>query len=96
MAGAAPAAGSGGQIPTYPGATALMTTTANGVTASVSTTKDSFDAVYAWYKAHLPAGSEQERATIGAAEEAVFKVGDSAVSITSANGQTEINVQNKP
>lgn len=72
-----------------------MTTTANGVTSSVSTTKDGFDAVYAWYKAHLPAGSEQERATIGAAEEAVFKIGDNAVSITSANGQTEINIQNK-
>lgn len=94
-AAAAPAAG-GGQIPNYPGSTQVMSTTANGVTSSVSTTKDGFDAVYGWYKAHLPANAEQERATIGGAEEAVFKIGDSAVSVTSANGQTEINIQNKP
>jgi hypothetical protein len=92
-AAAAPLANSA--IPTYPGAAAMMTGSANGTSTSILTTKDSFDTVYAWYKGHLPAGSEAEKITTGNVQEVVFKVGDSAVSITSSNDQTEITIANK-
>ncbi len=72
-----------------------MTETANGETTSESTTKDSFDVVYGWYKAHLPAGSETERLTIGSVREAAFKVANSTISIASSNGQTVITIANK-
>lgn len=88
--------GSGATIPTYPGSTNVMTATANGQTTSESTTKDSFDTVYAWYRSQLPSGSEAERLTIGNVREVVFKVGDSTASIAASNGETVINITNKP
>lgn len=88
-------AGAVGSIPTYPGATNVMTATANGTTSSESTTKDSFETVYAWYKSHLPAGSEAERMTAGSVEEAAFKVGASTLSIATSSGQTVITIANK-
>jgi hypothetical protein len=91
---ASPAAG--GTIPSYPGATNVMTASANGETTSESSTKDPFDTVNAWYQSRLPAGSQAEKLTIGNVQEVIYKVGDSTVSIASSNGQTVITIANKP
>ena len=67
-------------IPVYPGATTteggMSGTTAQGSGEIVAlSTTDSFDKVYAWYEAHLPAGSQTMHMANGASSVAAFRIG---------------------
>lgn len=84
-----------GTIPAYPGATAVMSGSSYGTSGSVSTTNDSFDTVYNWYRTHLPSGSEMMRASSGGQQTAVFKVANSSVAINTQDGKTEITIANR-
>jgi hypothetical protein len=86
------AAAGGTAIPPYPGARALPgQSSANGV----SVTDDSFQTVYAWYKAHLPAGSEQQVPSFMKRPAALFEVGNSEVTISvRTDGQTQMAIVN--
>lgn len=89
-------------LPVYPGAT-----TAEGGSVSGSTqegtgalitlkTTDSFDKVYAYYKAHMPADSQTMESTSGGSSVASFVEGKSSdkvqksVTITSSSDGTQI------
>jgi hypothetical protein len=89
-------------LPVYPGSSvsenggySAQTQQGSGA-ALVMTTTDSFDSVYNYYKAHMPAGSEQMHMTAGNSEIAEFQVGKSgdktqkAVEITAQSGKTTI------
>ena len=86
-------------LPIYPGAsqsnTAGYAATSKEGSGKVvmMTTNDSFDKVYAWYSAHMPAGSQQMHMTAQSGSIAAFAIGTSTdkeqkgVTITSsANG----------
>ena len=67
-------------LPIYPGATAnegsLSGKSAQGTgEIVVLSSTDSFDKVYTWYKAHMPAGSEAMHMTTPAGAMAAFKLG---------------------
>jgi len=93
---------SGGDIPSYPGATTQasgsgsnMGTTASG---TVMTTDDSFDKVYGWYQKNMPAGSEKSHMT-SPVQSAVFIIGDpssgqKSVTITTQGPKTMISIAN--
>jgi len=89
-------------LPVYPGATtgeggamAGQSQQGSGAMVILKST-DSFDKVYAWYKAQMPAGSQQMESTSGdssVAEFAVGKEGDKdqkSVTITSGTDGTSI------
>ena len=91
-------------LPVYPGAIAseggsLAATTKEG-TAKVVTlqTKDSFDKVYAFYKAKMPAGTETSHMTAGGTSMAAFTMGSStdkehkSVSITATGDKVSITL----
>ena len=89
-------------LPVYPGATAKNTGgfSISGKTGSSETvmleTNDSFDKVYEWYKAKMPAGSETMKLSSGGGQFATFQVGKtsdkevSAVTITGEKDKTSI------
>lgn len=89
-------------LPVYPGATAaeggsVSGSDANGSGALVSLkTTDSFDKVYAYYKAHMPADSQTMESTSGGTSVASFVEGKSSdkvqktVTITGASDGTQI------
>lgn len=70
----------------------MSTETAQGAQAAISSTGDSFDTVYNWYKAHLPADSYAMRTTTPSGDAGAFRVGTSAVTIGTQGGQTIITV----
>jgi hypothetical protein len=89
-------------LPIYPGAVAAEN---GGYSASgkegtsqmaVLTTTDSFDKVYDWYKARMPAGSEQMKVSSGSGSVATFVIGkqgdkeQKTVEITSDKDKTSI------
>src|SRR5438270_4867254 len=88
--------------PLYPGATqnqdnsSISVTTSSGSSAMASfTTNDSFAAVEAWYKAHMPKGSEKMNVNQGGNSIAEFTMNeDSAnqtlVMVTGKDGKTQI------
>lgn len=88
--------------PLYPGATqtqdnsSISVTTANGSGMMASfTTNDTFAAVDAWYKAHLPKGSEKMNVTQGGSSIAEFTMAENTpnqtlVMITAKDGKTQI------
>jgi len=67
-------------LPIYPGATkneggiSGAGAAGSGETVALSTT-DSFDKVYEWYKAHMPAGSETMHMTADSGSVATFQIG---------------------
>ena len=80
---------------------ALLTSAASGANGSgqagtVLTTDDSFDKVYAWYKDHMPAGSEKAKLSAGGMSSATFQTtgdgGKQVVAITSQGGKTTISL----
>ena len=86
--------------PVYPGATAAegggmsaSTTTGSSAMGAFSTA-DSFDAVYGWYKAHMPPGSEKMKMSSGGSDVAEFVAGKDAdavaVMISDKDGKTQI------
>lgn len=89
-------------LPVYPGAIASETggysaQTAQGTGQAVLlSTTDPFDSVYNYYKAHMPAGSEQMHMTSNGSELAEFMIGKTgdkdqkAVEITGESGKTSI------
>lgn len=67
-------------LPIYPGSTktegGLSGTSAQGSGEVVAmSTTDSFDKVYEWYRAHMPAGSETMHATNAGSSVAMFEIG---------------------
>jgi hypothetical protein len=88
--------------PLYPGATqnqdnsSISVTTSKGSSAMASfTTDDKFETVDAWYKAHLPKGSEKMNVNQGGAAIAEFTMGENTpnqtlVMITGKDGKTQI------
>ncbi|MHB8703899.1 MAG: hypothetical protein ACYC8W_07165 [Candidatus Tyrphobacter sp.] len=92
---ASPGTAANGSVPAYPRATAVMSGSSFGTSGSVSTTTDSFETVYNWYRSHLPAGAEMMRASASGQQTAVFKVGNSSIAINSQNGKTEITIANR-
>ena len=84
-------------LPIYPGATSSASgANGSGQAGTVLTTDDSFDKVYAWYKDHMPAGSEKAKLSAGGMSSATFQTaGDSGkqvVAITSQGGKTTISL----
>lgn len=89
-------------LPIYPGAVqnenaGFSGQGAAGTSAMTTlTTKDSFDKVYEWYKAQLPAGSEKVKTTSDSGSMAMFQVGkegdkeQKAIEIMGAKDQTTI------
>ncbi len=88
--------------PLYPGATqsedngsiSVTTSSGSGTMASFST-NDQFPAVYAWYKAHLPKGSEKMNVTQGGSSIAEFTTAEDTpnqtlVMITGKDNKTQI------
>jgi len=70
-------------LPLYPGASesdtsvSLNASSKNGTGKMVTlATPDSFDRVYAFYKAHMPAGSERAKVSSGGVQMATFQIGD--------------------
>jgi hypothetical protein len=87
-----------GEAPAYPGATMMAGGTAmNGASSGkVFTTSDSFDTVYKWYQANMPAGSEKSH-TVAPVQTAVFATGQTgsdqgSVTITTAADKTMITI----
>lgn len=88
--------------PLYPGATqsedngSISVTTSSGSSSMASfTTNDQFPAVYAWYKAHLPKGSEKMNVSQGGASIAEFTINEDTpnqtlVMITGKDNKTQI------
>lgn len=88
--------------PLYPGATqtqengSISVTSANGSGSVASfSTADTFAAVDAWYKAHLPKGSEKMNVTQGGSSIAEFALAENTpnqtlVMITAKDGKTQI------
>jgi hypothetical protein len=88
--------------PLYPGATqnqdngSISVTTSNSSGAMASfTTNDSFAAVDAWYKAHLPKGSEKMNVSQGGSSIAEFTMAENTpnqtlVMVTGKDGKTQI------
>lgn len=98
-ASAAPSTATG-QVPAYPGATTQYSGSSSSMGQSaggtVMTTDDSFDKVYSWYQAHMPAGSEKAHVT-APVQSAVFTIGEmgsdqTSVSITVSGGKTMITI----
>ena len=91
-------------LPVYPGATAdssgaMSGTSAQGSGALVSLkTSDSFDKVYAWYKARMPANAQTMESNSGGTSVGSFVEGSSSdkeqksVTITSASDGTTITL----
>ena len=91
-------------LPVYPGATAdessaVSGTSTQGSGALVSLkTSDSFDKVYGWYKAHLPANAQTMQSTSGGSSVGSFVEGTSSeklqksVTITSSAEGTTITL----
>lgn len=87
-------------IPVYPGATttegSMAGTSAQGSGEVVTlSTTDSFDKVYSWYQAHLPAGSQKMHMSTDSGSVASFEVGENSkeqrsVMITSEKDKTSI------
>jgi hypothetical protein len=97
-ASAAPESAAPGEAPAYPGATMMAGGTAMSGASSgkVFTTSDSFDTVYKWYQANMPAGSEKSH-TIAPVQAAVFTTGQmgsdqGTVTITTAADKTIITI----
>jgi hypothetical protein len=83
-------------LPVYPGATSAASGANAGQAGTVLTTEDSFDKVYAWYKDHMPAGSEKAKLSAGGMSNATFETekdgGKEVVAITSQGGKTTISL----
>jgi hypothetical protein len=84
-------------LPLYPGATSAASgANGSGQAGTVLTTDDSFDKVYAWYKDHMPAGSEKAKLSAGGMSSATFQTtgdgGKQVVAITSQGGKTTISL----
>jgi len=89
-------------LPIYPGATAGEGTSMAGSSEEgsgammIMKTSDSFDKVYAWYKAQMPAGSQQMQSTNGDTSVAEFQIGkdtdkeQKSVTLTSESDGTSI------
>jgi hypothetical protein len=89
-------------VPVYPGAKpvaggGLSATTSEGSAQIVAlTTGDAFSTVYAWYKSHLPAGSEKSHSTNAESSVADFEVDKgggkdvASVELSSDGGKTQI------
>jgi len=94
-------------VPLYPGATQnedsggyAMSGKEGSAQVVVLTTGDSFDKVYAWYKAQLPKGAEKMKVASGGTDMAQFATGDktndqSSVMIESKNGKTQILISHQ-
>jgi hypothetical protein len=89
--------------PVYPGATANANGSLSAVTPKSATyvasfnTPDDFEKVYGFYKAQMPAGSEQLKAIVGADSAARFQTGDAdkdqvTVNISTKAGATTIAI----
>jgi hypothetical protein len=91
QATAEPAASSGGGpvIPQYPGS---QPSCGQSFDNCVAQTTDSFQTVYNWYKAHLPAGSEQQLGSVMQKPAADFRVGNADVLINTTVGKTQLNI----
>ncbi len=89
-------------VPVYPGATTGATLSyagkgANGVGTMVTfTSSDPFETVYAWYKAHLPAGSAKMKISSSDSSMATFVVpghGKAKTSVMLTGGkETQIEI----
>jgi len=91
-------------LPVYPGAAtdesgSISGTSAQGGSALVSLkTSDSFDKVYGWYKAHMPANAQTMQSTSGGTSVGSFVEGTSSdkeqksVTITSSSEGTTITL----
>ncbi len=88
--------------PVYPSAKSngSIATTPHGTMAAFMTS-DSFAAVYAYYKAHLPANSQTAKVLSGAAPVAAFELGDATseerttVTISGKPGRTDIVIMHQ-
>ncbi|HET9030214.1 MAG TPA: hypothetical protein VFN49_08555 [Candidatus Aquilonibacter sp.] len=91
--------------PLYPGAEksegsySMQSAQESGSMATFST-KDDFDKVYEYYKAHMPQGSEKMKMSNGGESVASFSVidpkkGETSVMITAKDGQTQILISHK-
>jgi hypothetical protein len=77
-------------IPQYPGS---QPSCGQSFDYCLSETIDSFQTVYNWYKAHLPAGSEQQLGNVMQKPAADFRVGNADVLINTPNaGKTQMNI----
>jgi hypothetical protein len=70
-------------LPVYPGATESDTSVSLNPSARTGggqmvmlATPDSFDRVYAYYKEHMPAGSEKAKVSAGGVQLATFQIGN--------------------
>ncbi len=99
-ASAAASPATGGDVPTYPGATTQASGSSSNMGSSaagtVMSTDDSFDKVYQWYQQNMPAGSEKSHVT-APVEGAVFTVGQpgqgqTSVTLSTSGGKTMITI----